>query len=42
MDEVTYYPEARCEVQAVVPPLDRIAELRDVDGRCTRSTFPGA
>ena len=30
---MTYYPEVRCEVQEVVPPLGRIAEVRDVDGR---------
>ena len=40
MDEVTYYPEVRCEVQEVVPPLDRIAELRDVDGRLHQINVP--
>jgi hypothetical protein len=40
MDEVTYYPEARCEVQEVVPPLDRIAELRDVEGRLHQVNVP--
>jgi hypothetical protein len=40
MDEVTYYPEACCEVQEVVPPLDRIAELRDVEGRLHQVNVP--
>jgi hypothetical protein len=40
MGEVTYYPEVRCEVQQVVPPFDRIAEVRDVDGHLHQLTVP--
>jgi len=40
MDEVTYYPEVRCEAHEVAPPLDRIAELRDVDGRLHQINVP--
>jgi len=40
MSEVTYYPEVQCEVQEVVPPLDRIAEVMDIDGRLHQINVP--
>lgn len=41
MSEVTYYPEVRCEVAQVSPPLDRIAEFRDFEGRLHQINVPG-
>ena len=40
MSEVTYYPEVRCEVAQVSPPLDRIAEFRDFEGRLHQINVP--
>jgi hypothetical protein len=40
MSEVTYYPAVQCEVQEVVPPLDRIAEVTDIDGRLHQINVP--
>jgi hypothetical protein len=42
MAEVTYYPEVLCQIQEVVPPLDRIAELRDIDGRLHQINVPSS
>ncbi len=40
MDEVTYYPEVRCEVHEVAPPVEWVAEVRDVEGHLHRMTVP--
>ena len=40
MSEATYYLEVRCEVAQVSPPLDRIAEFRDFEGRLHQINVP--
>jgi hypothetical protein len=40
MVEVTYYPEVRCELHEIVPPVERIEEVKDLDGRSHQMTVP--
>ena len=40
MNETTYFPEVRCNVEQVPPPLDRIAEIIDIEGRMHQINVP--